>query len=150
MLSTFVATCALGLALLSPCPGQTGEVAAVYQFYALSIPTAHLALVHCLYWASRGEANSVTGCIGLPSRANLHVIAHEVGHQVSFQGDLLERYGARFWPGSVQVDGVPTSYARTNIWEDFAESYSHMVTGDTHDMPARRDWLLAWLPELRH
>lgn len=148
MLSLIV-TCWLGLYTLTPCDAAEADIARDYSDYALSIPVNHLATVRCLYrTAFRGEANLSTGCIGLPMRASLYMLAHEVGHEVSAHNGLLARFTARFWPGGVQVDGVPDDYARTNPAEDWAEAYSHVIMGDTHAMKVRRDWLLREFPEL--
>lgn len=134
-----LALCFLGSAVLFQCD---------YVPLAERIPPSHLALIRCVEpspghgWAQPG------GCIGLPWRAGLHVLSHEVGHLVAWTDGNRSAFAVEFWPGGVRWGSGPSSYARTNVDEDFAESMAHVVMRDTADMPERRDWLLRRFPEL--
>ena len=148
---TFLATCYLGAVLLNPCDAETADVARVYSAVAAPIPAEYLALIRGLYWTPdrHGEANWSTLRVGLPRKPSGYVLAHEAAHIVSATNlPLFARYGARFWPNGYPVDGLPTSYARTNVAEDFAEAAAHCMVHDVHDMRDRAQWLTQNLPEL--
>lgn len=143
----------LGAVLLSPCDSESADVSQAYSDVAYAVPAAHLKLIRGLYWianANRGEANWSTFRLGLSRKPSTYVLAHEAAHLVSAANlPLWDRYRAHFWPGGSPVDGMPTSYARTNPAEDWAESYAHVILRDTADMKVRAEWLLRELPELR-
>ena len=121
--------------------GQCYIVLAEFTNEYRLVPRIHQNLVDRIVVVHSSHSSSnKNGVIQLRLGARPGELLHEVGHQVSYQRGIQEKWDRRFWPGGQPRGKLLSGYARTNSHEDFAETYRLWLQEDPR-ASARLKWI---------